>query len=214
LLAGSWTLWLLFQAAPEQAVIPWPIAHATTFPVAAWQALFVTALVLGYHRQDLARWLAAESTRPGGVGIGFRLGLGVAAVGLLVLGVALNTSQVYAMGHSVSALGGLDLFDKSSLGIGRLASFASAAIVVYAIVTYCWRPIERSVGWLLIPLGQASLYAYAVHLFAILVAYNVPPYVGNVEPGWELHNTVGQLLLVLVVWAMVKRRVLFGLIPR
>ena len=81
-------------------------------------------------------------------------------------------------------------------------------------MTLCWRPIERALGWLLIPLGQASLYAYAVHLFVIVLAYNVPPYVGGVEPGWELHNTIGQLLLVLLIWAMVKRKVLFGLIPR
>ena len=67
---------------------------------------------------------------------------------------------------------------------------------------------------LLIPLGQASLYAYAVHLFIIVLAYNVPPYVGSDQAGWELHNTVGQLLLVLLVWAMVKRKVLFGIIPR
>ncbi|MFL6117532.1 MAG: hypothetical protein ACJ786_40195 [Catenulispora sp.] len=47
-----------------------------------------------------------------------------------------------------------------------------------------------------------------------MAAYNVPPFVGSDQPGWELHNTVGQLVLVLVVWAMVKRKVLFGLIPR
>ena len=78
---------------------------------------------------------------------------------------------------------------------------------VYAIIL-------TVVGWLLIPLGQASLYAYAVHLFVIVAAYNVWPYVGSEQAGWELHNTIGQLLLVLLVWAMVKRRVLFSLIPR
>ena len=92
--------------------------------------------------------------------------------------------------------------------------FASAALAHLPGGDPLWRPIERGVGWLLIPLGQASLYAYAVHLFVIVLAYNVPPYVGSDQPGWELHNTVGQLLLVLLVWAMVKRGVLFGLIPR
>src|SRR3954469_19678574 len=52
MLAGSWALWLMFQVAPEQAVIPWPIEHATTFPFAAWQALFMTALVIGYRREE------------------------------------------------------------------------------------------------------------------------------------------------------------------
>ena len=213
-LAGSWALWLLFQLAPERAVIPWPIEHATTFPFAAWQLLFVNALALGYHREELAAWLAREAVRPHGAGVGYRAALGAAACGLLVLGVALSTGQAHAMGQSMPALGGLDPFDKPSLAIGRLAVFASVAVAVYAALTLCWRPIERAVGWLLIPLGQASLYAYAVHLFVIVLAYNVPPYVGSVEPGRELHNTIGQLLLVLLIWAMVKRKVLFGLIPR
>lgn len=214
LLGGSWTLWLLFQLAPERAVIPWPIEHATTFPFAAWQALFVTALAIGYHRQELAAWLAGEPVRPVGARHGYRAALGLAACGLLVLAGALSTGQAYAMGQSVPTLGAFDLFDKSSLGLGRLLVFASVALLVYGVLTLCWHPIERAVGWLLIPLGQASLYAYTVHLFLIVLAYNVPPYVGSTEPGWELHNTVGQLLLVLLIWAMVKRKVLFGLIPR
>lgn len=214
LLAASWALWLLFQLAPERAVIPWRIEHATTFPFAAWQALFMTALAIGYYRQELAAWLAGENAGSAGACHGHRAALGVAACGLLVLAGALTTGQAYAMGQSVPALGALDLFDKPSLGLGRLAVFASAAVLVYGALTLCWRPIERTLGWLLIPLGQASLYAYAVHLFLIVLAYNVPPYVGSTEPGWELHNTVGQLLLVLLTWAMVKRKVLFGLIPR
>jgi hypothetical protein len=214
LLAGSWALWLLFQVAPEHAVVPWPIVHATTFPFAAWQVLFVNALTLGYHRDEIAAWLTREIEQPSAAHPVYRAGLGAAACGLLVLGVALSTGQAHAMGQSVPTLAGTDLFDKASLGIGRLAAFASVAILTYAALTLYWRPIDRAVGWLLIPLGQASLYAYAVHLFVIVVAYNVPPYVGSDQPGLELHNTVGQLLLVLLVWAMVKRRVLFGLIPR
>jgi hypothetical protein len=214
LLAGSWGLWLLYQLAPERTVVPWPIEHATTFPFAAWQLLFVVALVVGYQREQLAAWLAPGAVRPETGRASRRLALGVAACGLLVLGAALGTESAHAMGRTMPALQAIDLFDKSSLGIGRLAAFASMAVLVYAMLTRCWRPIERAVGWLLIPLGQASLYAYAVHLFVIVLAYNVPPYVGSDQPGWALHNTVGQLLLVLLIWAMVKRKLLFGLIPR
>jgi hypothetical protein len=214
LLASSWALWLLFQVAPERAVIPWTIEHATTFPFAAWQLLFVHALALGFHRDELMAWLSAPAREHHRSATVYRAGLGVAAVGLLVLGGALSTGQAHAMGQSVPALSAVDLYDKASLGIGRIAAFASAAVLTYVGITLFWQPILRSVGWLLIPLGQASLYAYAVHLFAIVLAYNVPPYVGSDQPGWELHNTIGQLALVLLVWAMVKRRVLFGLIPR
>jgi hypothetical protein len=214
LLGGSWALWLMFQAAPEHAVIPWPIEHATSFPVAAWQALFTTALVIGYRREEIAAWLTSTAERREGAGVAYRAALAAAACGLVVIGIALTVGQAHAMGPAGTALGSFDLYDKSSLGIGRIAAFSSVAVLIYTALTLCWRPIERALGWLLIPLGQASLYAYAVHLFVIVLAYNVPPYVGSDQPGWELHNTVGQLLLVLLVWAMVKRKVLFSIIPR
>jgi hypothetical protein len=214
LLATSWGLWLLFQIAPERAVIPWKIEHATTFPFAAWQVLFFSSLVLGYYREELASWLSRQVEHPHGPNAGYRVILGVVACGLLAIGAVLSTGQAYAMGQTMPAWGTADLFDKTGLGIGRLAAFGSAALLIYVVLTLCWRPTEQAVGWLLIPLGQASLYAYAVHLFAIVLAYNVPPYVGGDQPGWELHNTIGQLLLVLLIWAMVKRKILFGLIPR
>jgi hypothetical protein len=214
LLAGSWLLWLLYQVAPERAVIPWHIEHAGTFPVAAWQALFMSALVLGYHRQDAAAWVHHLVDGPRGSNLAFRAGLGAAAIGLVLLAGALTAGSALAIGPDLHPLAVADPFDKASLGIGRLVFFAGTAAMIFGTVTLLWRPIERTVGWLLIPLGQASLYAYSVHLFLIVAAYNVPPYVGSEQPGWELHNTVGQLLLVLVVWAMVKRRVLFGVIPR
>jgi hypothetical protein len=213
LLAGSASLWLGYQLAPDRVVIPWAIEHATTFPFAAWQLLFVAALTLGYYRAEVAAWFSREAARPK-TGLSFRVGLSGAACGLLVLGVVVTTGEAHAMGSGIRALAVSELFEKSSLGLGRLAVFASVAVAVYAGLTNFWQPIHRALGWLLIPLGQASLYAYAVHLFLILAAYNIPPYVGIDQPGWELHNTVGQLLLVLVVWAMVKRRVLFSLIPR
>ncbi|MGE3268012.1 MAG: OpgC domain-containing protein, partial [Chloroflexota bacterium] len=214
LLGLSWTLWLAYQVAPDQAVLPWHIEHATTFPFTAWQALFVTALTLGYHREGLAAWVERLAHRPSGPGMAYRLGLGVAACALVLLGVVLTVEQAHATTGTIPAMTALNLFDKPSLGVGRLAAFASTALLIYLGLTLCWRPIERAIGWLLIPLGQASLYAYAVHLFFILAAYNVPPYVGVVEPGWELHNTLGQMALVLLLWVMVKRRVLFQVIPR
>jgi hypothetical protein len=213
LLSASSSLWLAYQVAPEHVVIPWTIQHAATFPFAAWQLLFMVALSLGYYRREVGVCLSREAARPR-TGRTFRVGLGAAALVLLLLGGALSTEQAYAMGQQMHAISVVDLFDKTSLGVGRLAVFASMALVAYAALTAFWRPIQRALGWLLIPLGQASLYAYAVHLFLILVAYNVPPYVGSDQPGMELHNTVGQLALVLAIWAMVKRKVLFSLIPR
>jgi hypothetical protein len=214
LLGASWGLWLLYQVAPLHAALPWPVAHGEAFPVAAWQALFLSALTLGYHRAGLGDWIAEAGQQPRSRGRKLRFGLAAATIGVLVLGTLLNTGHALAIGPDTRLLAAVDPFDKASLGFGRLLYFAGTASIIYTAVTLFWRPIERSIGWLLIPLGQASLYAYAVHLFVIVAAYNIPPYVGSEQPGWELHNTIGQLVLVLLIWAMVKRKVLFSLIPR
>ena len=62
-LAGSWGLWLLWQLAPQHAQFPWSIADNSVFNFPAWQALFVTAMAMGYHRQRLEQHLAGVSER-------------------------------------------------------------------------------------------------------------------------------------------------------
>ena len=213
-LVGSLSLWLAHQLAPTRVVIPWAIQNAETFPVAAWQLLFVGALVVGYHRREIEAWVLRESARPSHARLRLRAVLATAAGAALLLGWAWGTDRALAFVPGALSVPSLDLFDKPSLGIGRLVLFAATAVVALTATTVAWRPLEAALGWLLIPLGQTALYGYTAHLFLILAAYNVPPYVGSAEPGLELHNTLGQLLLVLVLWACVKRQVLFGVIPR
>lgn len=60
-LAGSWGLWMLWQLVPQHAQFPWSIVGNSVFNFPAWQALFVTAIVIGYHRQRLEQHLARVS---------------------------------------------------------------------------------------------------------------------------------------------------------
>jgi hypothetical protein len=214
LLAGSASLWLAHQLSPAGLVIPWPIEHAGTFPFAAWQLLFFGAVALGYHRREVVALVERHPAPVGGWALLPRPALATAACGALLIGWAWAPTGAAAFVPGELVGGTFDPFSKSSLGIGRLVLFAAAIGLALAVVTVAWRPIERAFGWLLAPLGQASLYGYTVHLFLILLAYNVPPYVGGQDPSMAPHNTLGQLLLVLTLWAMVKRKVLFGLIPR
>jgi hypothetical protein len=62
-LAGSWGLWMLWQLAPQHAQFPWAITDNSIFNFPAWQALFVTAMVIGYHRQRLEQHVAGVSQR-------------------------------------------------------------------------------------------------------------------------------------------------------
>jgi hypothetical protein len=214
-LTGSWGLWALHQIHRGYAAVPWSIQNAENFPVAAWQVLFVSALVIGYHRREIEQLVHRLVTDPGSTRTRLRPALTVGACATLAVAWVWGAQSVVAFTPGVDGtVVGLDPFDKPSLALGRIALFGLVMASVFAATTYAWQPLHAAFGWALIPLGQASLYVYAMHLFLIVVAYNVPPYVGSDQPGWELHNTLGQLALVLALWAMVKTKFLFRVVPR
>jgi hypothetical protein len=83
-------------------------------------------------------------------------------------------------------------------------------ITGYALLSAYWRPLERSLGWFLIPLGQATLYVFIVHVFLILLAANVPA----LQQGNLWLNTGAYAVILGVLWVMVRTRFLFRIIPR
>lgn len=206
LVAGSWLLWVGYQLYPAEFSFPWPIRNANYFPLAAWQVLFVGGMVIGWYRQAVSA-LVKE-----------RLSVLRRAPVLLAFAspvVALGSVGWVGRGDLVTL--GFDpmvgLFAKPNLGPGRLVLFVALFFIAYAALTVAWRPVERLFGWLLLPLGQTALYGYTMQLFLILPLYNLFA-VGAEDPAQIVRNTLGQAAAVLVVWAMVKRKLLFGIVPR
>ena len=176
-LAGSWGLWLLWQLAPQHAQFPWSIADNSVFNFPAWQALFVTAMAMGYHRQWLEQHLAGVSKR-------MVLGISGAFVAIVIavhVGLLLPSLGSHAVIFD-------HLFSKLDLRIGRLLVFASFFTFAFALVTVAWGPIRRVLGWLLLPLGQDALSAYILHLFVVALAMKVRPLVFETTPArlWRI----------------------------
>ena len=71
---------------------------------------------------------------------------------------------------------------------------------------------QRALGWLLLPLGRNSFYVFIVHVFVCLAAASVPALAG--DGIGVVGNTLVQLGCLALLLVMVRRRVLFGLIPR
>jgi hypothetical protein len=205
-LIPSWLLWLVYQVYPEEAAIPWYIRHGENFPIAAWQVLFVTGHVLGFYREALTRWLQR-----------FRR-LRVVAV---ALGLAITLALISLAWGAENGFFDLDpnvlneSFFKVPLRPWRLVAFLSIAIVAYTGTTYLWVPIRRVIGWLMLPLGQAALYSYIVHFFLILLVYNLAPLLSALpgEAPDVLLTSVLQIAVVLLLWTLVRQRVLFGIVP-
>jgi hypothetical protein len=210
-LVPSWLWWLAYQFYPEDAAVPWYIRHGENFPIAAWQVLFVTGHVLGFYREGLTEWLRR-----------FRR----LKVVLVALGAAVTLALVsVAWGAQSGAqfFGFFDLdpnvldetFFKVPLRPWRLIAFLAVAIVAFTSATYLWVPIRKTLGWLMLPLGQAALYSYIVHFFLILLVYNLVPWFSTLpwEPSEAVFTPMLQIAVVLLLWALVKRRVLMGIIP-
>lgn len=209
-LAVSWLWWLAYQVYPEQASLPWYIRHGENFPVAAWQVLFVTGHVLGFYRDALGRWLRRfHRLRVVGVALGVAVTFGLIS---LFWG-AENGAQFAFFDLDPNVLN--ESFFKVPLRPWRLVAFLSAAIVAYTAASYLWLPLKRLLGWLMLPLGQAALYSYIVHFFLILLVYNLTPWLANLpwEPSEAVFTPLLQIAIVLLLWLLVRRRVLFGMIP-
>lgn len=213
----SWLWWLAYQVFPEQAGLPWYIRNGENFPLAAWQVLFVTGLVMGFHRGVVTRWLQRFR----------RLRLFLLALGVAVTFALLSLYTSAGAGQELPLQVPFGLFDtgpdalserflKVPLRPWRIAAFIAVAIFAYTVATYAWQPLKRATGWLLLPFGQRALYSYIIHFFLILVAYNVAPRVFPAEirqRAPELVDTSIQVIAVAILWLMVRYRVLFRIVP-
>ena len=83
-------------------------------------------------------------------------------------------------------------------------------VTLYAGLTAFWAPVRRILGPALIPLGQATLYVFVMHVAFALVVANVP----LLEQGRVLPGTLAHALILVALWLMVRRRFLFNIVPR
>lgn len=132
LLALSWVGYFAYWAAPPVMVTGAQFEYA--FPLVVWQVLFVHALAVGYHRPEIARWLADPLRRRLVVG-----GSVVLSVGVLLL----SHSNPWAAFPAWYRLGlvppeaferwhGLYLL-KNEQGVLRLLNIAAFFVAFYAI---------------------------------------------------------------------------------
>ena len=184
-----------------------PSQFEDSFPLLVWQVLFVIGMVTGFHRHRIAAWLSAHSW--------VVAGCTVLAVALMFLSwcnpylangfdvrLAVIPDTAYRAMYDA-------FFGRTYLDAGRLLNVLVLVVAAYALLTAYWKPVERSLGWFLIPLGQATLYVFIVHVVLIAVIANIPLF----QQGDIFINTAAYAVVLGLLWLMVKKRVLFGIIP-
>lgn len=164
-----------------------------------WQALFMIGVVAGFHHAALGRRWHALSPRTRRAVLVL-----AAAASLAILAGSLLRLPVH--GVPPSRLEGV-LFERNRLGPGRIASAVVLVASLYALVRRFEARLVPTIGRLLVPLGQASLYAYIVQSMLTFVLVN-----RSMANPWLAVAT--NVAMIGLVWIMVRNRVLFRIIPR
>ncbi|MCH9739574.1 MAG: OpgC domain-containing protein [Epsilonproteobacteria bacterium] len=202
--------WIIYFGNNGFHVRPTGAQFEYAFPVLTWQVLFVHGLVIGYYRNEV--WNFFHS-RKGALAFG--------AIFILFLGFLFFTYNnpleqipAYLRLHYIDPVTFKEIyhnfFPKNTLGIGRLINDFLVLVISYAMLSYLWKPINKAFGWFFIPIGQASLYVFILHVYACIVIANIAWFGGDDI----LVNTLGHSLVFVFMWLMVKYKVLYNIIPR
>jgi hypothetical protein len=191
LLGVSWILYLWYRIAPHAVTTG---QFETNFPLLVWQLLFVHGIVMGYCRERLGTFV---SRLPRFVPLAV-YGASAAFIvfafcnpwtdGPGVLRWSVISPERFAALYS-------DYFTLSDLGIGRLLNLAVSLPAGYAALSALWR-VARPFGTVFITLGQQSLGAFVLHVYAILVMAHMPAENGI----WT--NTLVQLMAIVAIAAL------------
>jgi hypothetical protein len=201
---------LLPEATPGTAQIRLTGAQFEyAFPVVAWQMLYVHAVIAGAYKDEIVEYLSRPSKRwlvwmSGALTVGFAFFSLNHPMDKLPSWATLNLMPADTFMAVYKAC-----FLKYNLGPGRLLNEVVLFISLYAVLTVCWQPINRALGWFFIPLGRHSLYVFIIHVFLVLAVGNTP--LGQTEHFWL--DTLMHLAMLGLAWWCVKKELLFRWLP-
>lgn len=180
------------------------------FPALSWQLLFYGGMVAGFHHRVVFAYLAGPSAR---------WVMRAAAAGTLVFAFAAIGNPGTAFWpwplpwrYEQSAFQGFYevWLAKERLAPLRLLNNLLFYAVFFRLLSLHWARCNRLLGWLLVPIGQASLYVFIWHVYLVLLVANTP-LAGVHSVGL---NTLVHIAAVLLLWRMVRSRFLFAWVPR
>lgn len=202
--------WAVYAAQAVLHLRVLPSQFEDSFPLLTWQLLFVIGMVAGFHRREIVAWFGSRSGR---------IVLAVSVMATVALAV-FSWNNPYLSSTYDLRLGLVPAntfsdvysfaFERTTLDFGRVLNVLLVVVTAYAALTVLWRPIHRLLGWFFIPLGQATLYVFVMHVLFVLVVANVPV----LREGITVINSIAYLVVLALLWIMVRTRFLFSVVPR
>jgi hypothetical protein len=173
------------------------------FVFSTWQILYVHGVAAGYHKDRIAKMWSRAPKIPLILGM-----VAIVATALITahLDLQLGTWPAKVQDRALW----LRLTDRSINGPIRLVTLLGLFSLMFLAVDRWWKPLEKIAGKLLITLGQNSLYVYIIHIPLTLIWFAIP---GLIQANIWLVSAA-QAIAIGVCWLMVKKEVLFNIIPR
>ncbi|MFJ5957482.1 OpgC domain-containing protein [Paenarthrobacter sp. NPDC092416] len=187
-----------------------PSQFEDSFPFLVWQLLFVVGMTAGFYRHQIIAWFAAPRQR---LLLGACIFLAAACALFSWSGPYLTNQldvRLALIPESTFRYIYDTFFSRTYLGPGRVLNVILITIALYSMLSAFWKPLFRAVGWFFIPLGQATLYVFIMHVFFIVAIANIPA----LRDGNLWLNTAVYIALLATLWVMVKTKFLFQLVPR
>jgi hypothetical protein len=202
----SLLVWLLF---PDSNVADGGLQEK--MQIVSWQLIFFIGMTIGFYWPTiLAKWRSLS--------LKARHVIGGSVVAFAAVTLAYNVAiMLSTMGFNMSAIGAtpqlqhdlyVAFFDKERLPLTRIALFLLWFGAAFYLVRRFEQYILKFLGWLLLPFGHNSLYVYTVHAFMIFFVHLYLS-VGSIP--W---NFVVSVTIIMIIWLMIRYKVLMKIIPR
>lgn len=202
---ASLAIWWSFRFTPEE--------QQELFAPLAWQLVFVSGFIIGYYWPVIQNFWRKLPTW-------LRTTCGVALFSAFITTAALSAWIVFGSYLGAQPQGDISgeiwkYFDKTSLPIPRLLLGTIWFWGLFWIVRRFEAKLTRALGRLLLPLGTNSLYVYTIEAFFVfflhLFIVGPQPYI-ELAP-WYI-NLFWSLAALAAIWALTRKKFLFGIIPR
>ncbi|CAM8225925.1 OpgC domain-containing protein [Enterobacter asburiae] len=208
LLGASVLVYGLWQRWPLRLT---PSEFEFAFPLLAWQFIFVLGMASGWYKAEL---ISFARTPAGKVVV-----VALVIVALILGFIAQNHTNPFMPPALLMHVIPPDNFNtfyhtwaaKNGLGPVRVLNDIALMVTVYLVLTYCWTPLNRLLGWFLIPLGQHSLYTFILHVYVVLLVSQFITF-DLWRHAW-IENTLVHAAALGILWLMAKYNVAARWIP-
>lgn len=222
LFAAPFVIWLLRNRLWHSVlIISLIIWMQTTTIMGSWQILFISGVVVGFHKEEIENFFVRLSLTLRKV-----LALLIYSLSGLSLVASIyftSIAEEYGKPGSSGMLFGFNtlssreysvntlraIFDRNSLAPARLILFYLWFGALYLLFKKYETLISDKLGWLLLIFGQNSLYVYIMHAVILFFLNLVIP----MGQHWVV-NILINTLFVLTIWYMTRKKFLFKIIPR